>query len=157
MHPLPQILSWLPLEVTNCSDQTVSSSTYGETKCITFQEKALIQGLTLIEPTVVNIWDIKEVSPNICEVTFSLRFEYESANLLQGLVELNSRLELEKFYSLLEEAVIESISSYHIRMTADKPKSLTEQAEVDSPDSPLRFFQLNELLKKSEKIATCSL
>jgi len=113
IHPLPQVVSWIPLEVVNTSIQSLELQTHqGGVESVTFQEKCLITGLGLIEPTVVNEWRMQRTASGACEVICTLAFEYETANLLQGVIEMNTRLEMLKFYDLFEVSVNESIKRY---------------------------------------------
>lgn len=108
IHPLPPVLSWLPLEVANVSTQSLVL----DSTALKFQEKCKIKGLQVVEPTVVNNWTLVALSADECEVSYTLSFEYESANLLQGVVEFQTAIQMQSFYDLFEIAVNERVQQY---------------------------------------------
>ena len=108
IHPLPPVLSWLPVEVVNASMQSLAF----DSTALRFQEKCKITGLQVIEPTVVNDWTLVELSADECELSFSLSFEYESFNILQSVLEFQTTIQMQNFYDLFEAAVKEGVNRY---------------------------------------------
>ena len=60
LHPLPLVLAWLPMEVTNINDHymRVEKGDDGKITKIFMKENALVKGIPMVEPNIINEWEV---------------------------------------------------------------------------------------------------